>query len=109
MIPVDLYKNFRYDSVLTLLEKNESTMLSIRLMRLGAKKKPFYRVIVTDSRRPRESKANEIVGYYDPMQEPPEIKLDLERVNYWKERGAQASKTVQSLISRFSQTEKQPE
>jgi small subunit ribosomal protein S16 len=84
-------------------------MLSIRLMRLGAKKKPFYRVIVIDSRKPRESKANEIVGYYNPMQDPPEIKLDMERVDYWKGQGAQASKTVQSLISRFSQIDIQPE
>jgi len=84
-------------------------MIAIRLMRLGAKKKPFYRVIVTDSRRPRESKAKEIIGYYDPLQEPPEIKLDLERANYWLERGAQASKTVQSLLHKVSKQEKQSE
>lgn len=84
-------------------------MIAIRLMRLGAKKKPFYRVIVTDSRRPRESKAKEIIGYYDPLQEPPEIKLDLDRANYWLERGAQASKTVQSLLHKVSKQEKQSE
>jgi len=50
-------------------------MVAIRLMRLGAKKRPFYRVIVTDSRRPRESKAKEILGFYDPLKEPVEINI----------------------------------
>jgi len=81
-------------------------MVSIRLMRLGAKKKPFYRVIVTDSRRPRESKAKEIIGFYDPLKEPAEIKIDMERANYWLKQGAQASKTVQSLLDKASNSEK---
>jgi small subunit ribosomal protein S16 len=75
-------------------------------MRLGAKKRPFYRVIVTDSRRPRESKAKEIIGFYDPLKEPAEIKIDMERANYWLEQGAQASKTVQSLLDKASKSEK---
>jgi small subunit ribosomal protein S16 len=74
-------------------------------MRLGAKKRPFYRVIVTDSRRPRESKAKEIIGFYDPLKEPAEIKIDMERANYWLEQGAQASKTVQSLLDKASKSE----
>lgn len=77
-------------------------MIAIRLMRLGAKKRPFYRVIVTDSKRPRESKAKEIIGYYDPLKEPPEINMNVERANYWLEKGAQASKTVQSLLHKVS-------
>lgn len=81
-------------------------MMSIRLMRLGAKKRPFYRIIVTDSRKPRESKAKEILGYYDPLKEPPDIKLDVEKANYWLERGAQASKTVQSLLKTILEKEK---
>ncbi len=81
-------------------------MVSIRLMRLGAKKRPFYRVIVTDSRRPRDSKAKEIIGFYDPLKEPAEIKIDMERANYWLEQGAQASKTVQSLLDKASKSEK---
>ncbi|TEU03982.1 MAG: 30S ribosomal protein S16 [Candidatus Aminicenantes bacterium] len=81
-------------------------MISIRLMRLGAKKKPFYRIIAIDSRKPRESKAKDILGYYDPLKEPPEIKVDLERANYWLERGAKASKTVQSLLNKVSKREK---
>jgi len=84
-------------------------MMSIRLMRLGAKKRPFYRVIVIDKRKPRESKAKEIIGYYNPLQEPAEIKIDMERANYWLERGAQASKTVQSLMQKVSATEKHSE
>jgi small subunit ribosomal protein S16 len=75
-------------------------------MRLGAKKRPFYRIIVIDSERPRESKAKEIIGFYDPLKEPPEIKVDLEKANYWLERGAQASKTVQSLLHKVSNREK---
>lgn len=81
-------------------------MIAIRLMRLGAKKRPFYRIIVIDSEKPRESKAKEIIGYYDPLKEPPEIKVDIEKANYWLERGAQASKTVQSLLRKVSKSEK---
>ena len=83
-------------------------MVAIRLMRLGAKKKPFYRIIVIDSRMPRESKAKEILGYYDPMKEPPDIKVDLERTKYWLEKGAQASNTVLSLLHKVSKSAKQP-
>ena len=82
-------------------------MIVIRLTRVGAKKNPFYRVVVTDSRNPRESKAKEIIGYYDPLKEPPEIKVDLERANHWLGRGAQASNTVQSLLDKVSESEKQ--
>lgn len=81
-------------------------MVSIRLMRLGGKKKPFYRVVVIDSKKPRESKAKDIIGYYNPLKEPPEIKIDSEKAKFWLERGAQASKTVQSLLHKVSTLEK---
>jgi small subunit ribosomal protein S16 len=81
-------------------------MISIRLKRLGKKKKPFYRIIVIDSRRPRQSKPKEIIGYYNPLKENPEIIVDLEKANYWLKRGAQASKTVQSLLHKVSKPEK---
>ncbi|MFB0564799.1 MAG: 30S ribosomal protein S16 [Candidatus Aminicenantaceae bacterium] len=81
-------------------------MISIRLMRLGGRKKPFYRIIAIDSRKPRESKAKDIIGYYNPLKDPPEIKIDSEKVKYWIERGAQASNTVQSLIHKVSNSEK---
>ena len=57
-------------------------MISIRLMRLGAKKRPFYRIVAIDSRRARESKAKDIIGYYDPLKEPPDIKVDMEKVKF---------------------------
>ncbi|MBS3818523.1 30S ribosomal protein S16 [bacterium] len=75
-------------------------MVSIRLMRKGAKKDPFYRIVVIDSRQPRESKAKDIIGYYDPLKEPPDIEVDLEKANYWLERGARASNTVKSLLNK---------
>jgi len=81
-------------------------MISIRLMRLGTKKRPFYRIIAIDSRKPRESKAKDIIGYYDPLKEPPEIKVDLDRAKFWLDKGAQASKTVQSLLNKVSKAEK---
>ena len=81
-------------------------MVSIRLMRAGAKKKPFYRIIVIDSRKPRETKAIDIIGFYDPLKEPPDIRLDYEKAKYWLERGAQASRTVQSLLHKVSKSAK---
>jgi len=81
-------------------------MIAIRLMRVGTKKKAFYRIIVTDSRRPRKSKSKDIIGFYNPLTEPPEMKVDLEKARYWLERGAQASKTVQSLLHKVSKIEK---
>ena len=81
-------------------------MISLRLMRLGAKKKPFYRIVAIDSRKPRESKAKDIIGYYDPLKEPAEISVDLEKAKFWLERGAHASKIVQSLLNKVSKLEK---
>jgi len=75
-------------------------------MRLGGKKRPFYRIVVIDSKKPRESKARDIIGYYDPLKEPPEIKIDSERAKFWLGRGAQPSKTVQSLLHKVSKSEK---
>ena len=75
-------------------------MLSIRLTRRGAKKKPFYRIIVTEKRSKRDGRFVESVGYYDPCRNPADVKLDRERINYWIERGAQPSETVRSLIKR---------
>lgn len=75
-------------------------MLSIRLTRRGAKKKPFYRIIVTEKRSKRDGRFVESVGYYDPCRNPAGVKLDHERINYWIERGAQPSETVRSLIKR---------
>lgn len=75
-------------------------MLSIRLTRMGAKKKPFYRIVVTEKRSKRDGRFVESVGYYNPCRNPADVKIDHERINYWIERGAQPSDTVRSLIKR---------
>ncbi len=73
-------------------------MLMIRLRRGGAKKKPIYRVVVSDSRKTPNADYVDQVGIYDPNQEPPEIRIDLEKVTKWQNQGAGVSDTVKSLI-----------
>ena len=73
-------------------------MLAIRLARYGKKKHPFYRVVVMDKRLPRNGRFVEIVGTYDPLKKPAEIKLDSERIQYWLGCGAQPSDTVRSFL-----------
>ena len=67
---------------------------------MGAKKAPFYRVVVADNRYPRDGKFIEEIGYYDPMKEPAVIKIDTERANDWIKKGAQPTDTVKSLLKR---------
>ena len=74
--------------------------VSLRLTRMGAKKKPFYRIVAADSRAPRDGRFIEKLGHYDPMIEPPLIVVDLERVDYWIGVGAQPSETVGQLIAK---------
>ena len=73
-------------------------MLMIRLRRGGAKKHPMYRVVVSDSRKRPTSDYLDQVGIYNPNIEPPEIRIDLEKVDAWQKQGAGVSDTVQSLI-----------
>ena len=73
-------------------------MVKIRLTRKGAKKKPFYRVIVADSRKRRDGPFLEIIGTYDPLKDPSEIKIDTEKAKYWLGCGAQPSSTVKKLL-----------
>ncbi|MGD0309037.1 MAG: 30S ribosomal protein S16 [Acidobacteriota bacterium] len=73
-------------------------LLRIRLTRMGAKKKPFYRVVVTEQRQARDGSFVEILGHYNPLTNPPAIVLDMERVRHWMACGAQPSETVRSLI-----------
>ena len=73
-------------------------MVKIRLRRMGAKKAPFYRIVVSDSRSPRDGRFIEQLGTYNPLTEPSEIKLDLERVKHWMANGAQPTDTVRKLI-----------
>ena len=77
-------------------------MLKIRLRRMGAKKNAFYRVVVSDSRKTPRSRFLDILGTYDPGTEPATVKLDVDRAEAWIKKGAQASDTVKSLISRAS-------
>ncbi|MCB9779170.1 MAG: 30S ribosomal protein S16 [Alphaproteobacteria bacterium] len=72
----------------------------LRLTRMGRKKRPFYRVVAADSRSPRDGRSIETLGYYDPMQTPHVVKLDLDRVDYWLGVGAQPSDTVVGLIKK---------
>ncbi len=74
-------------------------MLSIRLSRIGKKKKPYYRVVVIERTRPRDGRFVEIVGTYDPLKKPAEIKLDADRIKHWLGRGAQPSDTVRSFLA----------
>lgn len=73
-------------------------MVKIRLKRQGAKKAPFYRVVVADSRSPRDGRNIEEIGTYDPMTKPASIKIDLERAKYWISCGAQPTDTVRGLL-----------
>ena len=76
-------------------------MVSIRLMRMGAKKRPYYRVVVADSRRFRDGKFIEKIGYYDPLPKDPQVHLKMDRVDYWIEKGAKPTDTVRSLITGY--------
>lgn len=75
-------------------------MVKIRLRRLGAKKSPFYRIIVADSRSPRDGRFIEEVGYYNPMTEPVTLKVEEEKVQKWLASGAQPTETVKSLLTK---------
>ncbi len=74
--------------------------VKIRLRRMGAKKAPFYRIVVADSRYPRDGRFIEEVGYYDPMTEPATIKLENEKVEKWLANGAQPTETVRSILNK---------
>jgi len=79
----------------------ERTMaVKIRLRRMGAKKAPFYRVIVADERSPRDGKFIDEIGYYNPLREPAEIKIDAEKAEKWLNNGAQPTETVKSLLKK---------
>jgi small subunit ribosomal protein S16 len=75
-------------------------LVKIRLTRMGAHKKPFYRMIVADSRARRDGPFIEVLGTYDPLKEPSEIKIDLEKAKYWIQKGAQPTDTARKLMQR---------
>ena len=74
--------------------------VKIRLRRMGAKKAPFYRVVVADSRYPRDGRFIEEIGTYNPMKEPSEIKIDAEKAQKWLSNGAQPTDTVKALLKK---------
>ena len=76
-------------------------MVKIRLRRMGAKKAPYYRVVVADSRSPRDGRFIEELGYYNPVADPVELKVNAERAQYWLSVGAQPTDTVRGLIKKL--------
>ena len=76
-------------------------MVKIRLKRMGMKKEPFYRVVVSDSRTPRDGRFIEEIGLYDPMADGEKIKVDMERAKYWISNGAQPTDTVRGLLKKL--------
>ena len=84
-------------------------MVKIRLKRMGAKRKPFYRVVVADSRTPRDGRSLEQLGYYDPLTEPATIKIDEEKVVKWLNKGAQPSDSARQLLRRMGVLERYAE
>lgn len=72
---------------------------TIRLTRMGRKKKPFYRIVVTDSRKKRDGGWIESIGYYNPLTNPATVKFDVERLNYWKSVGATMSQRVKKITN----------
>ena len=75
-------------------------MVKIRLRRMGAKKAPFYRIVVADSRYPRDGRFIEEIGFYNPTVDPAELKVDVERAQAWIKTGAQPTETVKALLKK---------
>ena len=79
--------------------------VKIRLRRMGAKKAPFYRVVVADSRYPRDGRFIEEIGYYNPLTNPADIKIDAENAKAWLEKGALPTETAKSVLKKAGVTE----
>ena len=75
-------------------------MVKIRLRRMGAKKAPFYRIVVADSRSPRDGRCVEEIGTYNPLTDPAEIRVNNEKAQYWMKNGAQPTDTVRALLKK---------
>lgn len=80
--------------------------VKMRLKRMGSKQMPFYRIVITDSRNPRDGKANDEIGYYNPVKEPAELKIDEEKAMKWLRQGAQPTDTVKNLLTKVGINEK---
>lgn len=94
-------KNFLY----YIFSEENKMAVKIRLKRMGAKKAPFYRVVVADSRYPRDGRFIEELGHYNPTTDPADIKIDIEKAQTWIKNGAQPTETVKSLLKKAGMTE----
>lgn len=74
--------------------------VKIRLKRIGAKKKPFYRIVVADSRSPRDGRFIEEIGYYNPLSDPVDVNIDVEKARDWLNKGAQPTDTARALLKK---------
>ena len=83
-------------------------MLAIRMRRVGSKKRPFFRVVVTDSRSPRDGRFVEVLGYYNPRTKPETLQLDRDRLGYWLGVGARPSNSVRTLVGRMPEPAAEP-
>lgn len=81
-------------------------MLRIRLRRVGAKKAPNYRIVVADIKAPRDGAFREIIGFYNPLKDPPEIRLDEEKAIEWMRKGAQPSEPVARILNKLNVMER---
>ena len=81
--------------------------VKVRLRRMGARKKPFYRVVVADARSPRDGKCIEELGYYNPMTQPEEIKLDMTKYESWIKNGAQPTARVRTIVNTYKSSANQ--
>ena len=83
-------------------------MLSIRMRRTGSKKRPYYRVVVTEARSPREGAFIEVLGFYNPRTKPETLNVKRDRLDHWLKAGAQPSDTVRTLVARMPEAPAQP-
>ena len=81
-------------------EQEDDMAVRIRLSRMGSKKRPFYRIVVADSRAPRDGRFVEVLGTYNPRTEPIEVKVDPERIHAWLTQGAEPTEAVRSLLKK---------
>lgn len=79
--------------------------MKIRLTRMGSKKRPFYRIVAVDSATRRDGRALDYVGYYNPMVQPADVRVDAEKIKLWIERGAQPTDTVKALLRKLGSAE----
>jgi small subunit ribosomal protein S16 len=86
------------DEIFSFLRGGEMMAVKIRLNRMGAKKRPFYRMVVADSRSPRDGRFLEIIGHYNPIVDPIELVVDKDKAQDWLKKGAQPSDTVKRLL-----------